>query len=108
MASAIDQLSGLSSLINTISGTSQKTKQSQTTQTNISDQGINQLLNQILSGPGGVKSVGTAARNSGLYNSTTEQKALGDVYTTAANKAELARSPTTTSSTATTTTPGLS
>lgn len=107
MASAIDQLNGLGTLVNAISGSSSKTKQTQTTQTNISDAGVNELIRQILSGPGGVKSIGTAARSSGLYNSTTEDQALGELYSSAATKAELARSPTTTSSTTQQTTPGL-
>jgi hypothetical protein len=104
MAGAMDQLTGLMSVLQTIQGTDAKTKTkqstsgTQTTQTNVSDQGVQQILNQILSGPGGVKSVGGAARQSGLYNSTTEDKLLGDVYATAANQAELARSPTTVSS----------
>ena len=107
MATAAEQLSGLGTLLNTISGSSTKTKQSQTTQTNISDAGVNELIRQILSGPGGVRQIGNAARASGLYNSTTEEKALGDVYSSAAVKAELARSPTTTSTTQTASTPGI-
>lgn len=99
---AADQLNGLLSLINSVQGKSQTTKTSggtTTQQTNVSDQGIQELLNQILSGSGGVKDVGSAARKSGLYNSTTEDSLLGQLYATAANKAELARSPTVTTTT---------
>lgn len=105
---ALDQLTSLSQLIQSVQGQKQsgtsKTSGTKTTQTNISDAGISQLLDQILSGPGGVKSVGNAARASGLYNSTTEDKKLGELYSDAALKAELARSPTTTSEKSTTST----
>lgn len=96
---AADQLAGLSSLINLVKGQSQTTKSSggtTTQQTNVSDQGVQQLLNQILSGQGGVKTIGNRARSSGLYNSTSEDILLGNLYSTAANQAELARSPTVT------------
>lgn len=96
---AIDQLSSLMNLIGGVQGKSSTTKTSggtTTQQTNVSDQGIQEILNQILSGSGGVKDVGSAARKSGLYNSTTEDSLLGQLYATAANKAELARSPTVT------------
>src|SRR5574343_355269 len=105
---AMDQLTSLSQLIQSVQGQKQsgtsKTSGTKTTQTNISDAGISQLLDQILSGPGGVKSVGNAARASGLYNSTTEDKKLGELYSDAALKAELARSPTTTSESSSTST----
>lgn len=94
---AADQLTGLMSLIQGLKGSSSKTTTSggtKTTQTNVSDQGIQQILNTILSGQGGVKSIGSRARGSGLYNSTSEDLLLGNLYATAANQAELARSPT--------------
>lgn len=94
---AIDQLSGLMSLIQGIKGTSSKTTTSggtKTTQTPVSDQGVQQILNTILGGQGGVKSIGARARGSGLYNSTSEDLLLGNLYATAANQAELARTPT--------------
>lgn len=109
---AIDQLTGLMTLLNGVNGKSQTTKTSggtTTQQTNVSGQGIQEILNSILSGSGGVKDIGSRARNSGLYNSTSEDLLLGNLYATAANKAELARSPTvttTTPQTQTTTTPG--
>lgn len=99
---ALDQLSGIIGIVDAVSGKKSKSttssSSSQTTQTNISDQGVQQLIQGILAGPGGVKSIGGAARQSGLYNSTTEQQMLGDLYARAANQAELARSPTTTTS----------
>lgn len=99
---ATDQLSGLLNLINSVQGQSQTTKTSggkTTQQTNVSDQGVNQLIQQILSGSGGVKSIGNRARSSGLYNSSSEDILLGNLYSTAANQAELARTPTVTTTT---------
>ena len=55
---ALDQLSGLMSLINGVKGTTQTSTTSggtKTSQTNVSDQGVQQLINNILAGPGGVK-----------------------------------------------------
>lgn len=96
---AIDQLTSLANVIQAVQGTESKTKTkgttSQTTQTNVSDAGVNKLIQDILSGPGGVRSIGGAARASGLYNSSTEDMLLGDLYSRAAVSAELARSPTT-------------
>lgn len=104
---ALDQLTGLMSVINGLKGQSQTTTTgggTTTQQTNVSDAGINQLINQILSGSGGVKSIGARARSSGLYNSTSEDTLLGNLYATAANQAELARSPTTVTTAPTTST----
>lgn len=104
---AMDQLVGLTQVIQAIQGqesqTEQKTKGTKTTQTNVSDAGVNQLIQNILRGPGGVRSIGNAARQSGLYNSTTEDQLLGDLYSRAAVQAELARSPTTVTEDTTTT-----
>lgn len=94
---AANQLQGLLSLIDSVEGKSQTTKTSGSTttqQTNVSDQGVQQLINTILSGRGGVKDIGSRARGSGLYNSTSEDILLGNLYSTAANQAELARTPT--------------
>lgn len=95
---AVDQLTGLMSIINGLKGSSSTTSTSggtTTTQANVSDAGVNQLIEQILSGSGGVKTIGTQARSSGLYNSSTEDTLLSKLYATAANQAELARTPTT-------------
>lgn len=96
---AADQLAGLMQLINGVKGSSSTTKSSggtTTQQTNVSDQGVQTLINSILSGSGGVKDIGNRARSSGLYNSTSEDVLLGNLYSKAANQAELARTPTVT------------
>lgn len=106
MASAADQIAAIGNLATAFKGTETKTKGSRTTQTKISDAGVNELIRGMLAGPGGVKTIGNAARRSGLYNSTTEEDALGDLYSSAAVKAELARSPTTESFSQTAEQPG--
>lgn len=95
--SSLGQLTDLLGLIQGVQGSGgrQTTSGGTTTQqTQVSDAGIQQILNGILSGPGGVSSVGSAARRSGLYNSTTEDRQMGNLLATAANQAELARAPT--------------
>lgn len=105
---ALDQLTSLASLLGTVQGRSQTSKTSggtTTQQTNVSDQGVSELINQILSNSSnGVQSIGRSARNTGLYNSTSEDLLLQNLYATAANQAELARSPTTSTTSGTTTT----
>lgn len=108
---AIDQLAGLTGIIQAVQGseTKSRTKSTQTQQTQISDAGVNKLIQDILAGPGGVRSIGGAARQSGLFNATTEDLLLGDLFSRAAVNAELARSPTVISTDQTTTaeTPGI-
>lgn len=99
MATDRNELGDLANLVNIIGGvTGSKTKQkgttTTTTQTPVSDEGVQQLINQILAGPGGVGSIGGAARRSGLYDSTTEDMLLGQLYADAAVKGEIARTPT--------------
>lgn len=109
---ALDQLSGLIGLINGIQGGSQTTTTGggkQTTQTQLSDAAVQEQIKRILAGSGGVRDIGGSARRSGLYNSTSEDLLLGNLYATAANQGEIARAPTVTTSapqTQTTTTEG--
>jgi len=96
---AIDQLTALTNLIGGMKDKKSTTTTSggkTTQQTNVSDAGVQQIIDQILSGSGGVKSIGARARSSGIYNSTSEDTLLGNLYAEAANRAELARSPTVT------------
>jgi hypothetical protein len=92
----LTDLTDLLGVINAVKGTEQTRKTSggttkKTSQSNVSDQGVTQLIDQILAGPGGVKSVGSAARSSGMFDSTVEDTQLAELYSSAANKAELAR-----------------
>lgn len=110
---ALSDLDSLLGLIKGIQGGKQTTTTGggkQTTQTELSDAAVQAQIEKILAGPGGVRDIGGAARRSGLYNSTTEEQLLGDLYATAATQAELARAPTTVTTepqTQTTTTPGV-
>lgn len=102
--SQLSDLTDLIGVINAVRGRGQTVTTSggtstQTQRTDVSDVGIQQLLNDILSGPGGVRSVGNAARSAGMYDSTVEDIMLSDLYSRAANRAELARSPTITETT---------
>jgi len=108
---AIDQLNALMSLGQVLGGKSTTTKGSQTStqQTNISDTGAQELLRQILAGPGGLANISGQARGSGLYDSTTEAVLKGNAAARAAADVEARRSPTTqtTNTTQTQSTPGL-
>ena len=106
---ALDQLTGLMSALQAVQGSS--TQQTQTTsggrqtqQTQLSDAAVQEQIQRILAGPGGVRDIGGAARRSGLYNSTTEELLLGNLYATAAAQGEIARAPTVTTTAPQTTT----
>lgn len=93
---AAQQLTGLLNLIQGIKGGSQTTKTGggkQTQQVQLSDAAVNEQIKKILAGTGGVADIGNAARKSGLYNSTSEELLLGNLYATAAAQGEIARAP---------------
>lgn len=103
---AADQLTGLMNLLSGIKGSEQTTKTSggtQTQQTQLSDVAVNEQIKKILAGSGGVKDIGSRARSSGIYNSTSEDTLLGNLYATAAAQGEIARAPTVVTSSGTTT-----
>lgn len=108
MATATDQLSGLSNLLNLVnsvqgkSGTQKTTTTgTQTTASNISDEGVARVVQQILAGPGGVKDISGAARGAGLYNSSTESQLLNDLTARTAGEVEKQRAGTTTTTSGT-------
>lgn len=97
MATASNQLQNLLTLGQVLGMTSPKgQKTTQTSQTNVSQQGIEYLMNQALSGPGGLAQIGAQARGSGLYNSTTEELLKNDATARAAGEAAARSAPTTT------------
>jgi hypothetical protein len=103
MPSAIDQLDGLTKLMGVIQGAQGKTatgtktnKGTTTTGSNITDEGVDRIVQQILAGPGGVKDIGGRARGSGLYNSTTELQNLNDLTARVAGETAKQRAGTTT------------
>lgn len=95
----IDQLKGIMDLVSMVKGTEGTTATqtasggSSTQQTQLSDEAVNEQIKRILAGAGGVKDIGQAARRSGLYNATTEEMLLGNLYATAAAQGEIARAP---------------
>lgn len=112
--SAANQLVGLSSIVNTINGLSgRKQTQSGTTTTtqksDITDEGLQRIINTMLAGNGGVKDISGAARGAGLYNSTTEAQLLNDLTTRVSGEAAARSAGTTQTSTTnqTVATPGM-
>ncbi|MND22542.1 hypothetical protein D3C80_129230 [compost metagenome] len=110
---AVDQLNALLGVIGSIGGKEQTTTTSggtTTQQTQLSDEAVQARIQQILRGPGGVRDIGNSARRAGLYNSTSEDLLLGNLYAQAAAQGEIARAPvvtTTAPQTQTTETPGV-
>lgn len=106
MATGLETAQALLGLIN--GGKDKKTTSTttggggtQTQQTQLSDAAVQEQIQRILAGSGGVRDIGNAARRSGLYNSTTEEQLLGNLYARAAAQGEIARAPTITTSTPT-------
>lgn len=110
MASATQQLAGLGTLLDTVGkltgtkvGQSQTSTGSSSTKSNISDTGMNRVIQQILAGPGGVKDISGAARGAGLYNASSEAQMLNDLTARASGEAEKLRAGTETVNTTQTT-----
>ena len=100
---AADQLVGLMNLIKGVQGSNTQSTTTtsggqSTQQTQLSDAAVQEQIKRILSGSGGVKDIGNSARRAGLYNSTSEELLLGNLYATAANQGEIARAPIVTTS----------
>lgn len=105
---AADQLKSIMELMQLGKGGSTTTTTSasggsQVQQTSLSDVAVQEQIKRMLAGSGGVRDIGNSARRAGLYNSTTEETLLGNLYATAAAQGEIARAPTTVTSTPTTT-----
>ena len=106
-ADSMNQLIGLGNLIGQVTGKSSSQKSTQTTQGNISQTGVDRLLEQILSGKGGVKDISGAVRGAGLYNSSTELQLQNDLAARAAGEVEARRAGTTTTTETETDQPGI-
>ena len=89
------EISEVSSLLDVITQLKGGGSTKETKQTHVSEAGVNELINNILAGPGGVKEIGAATKRAGVFNSTVQEAALNDLFSSAAVKSELARSPTT-------------
>jgi hypothetical protein len=86
MGGALDVLK----LIQGVRGTST------TTSANISQEGMNALVQQILSSSQGLAAVASGARGAGMYNSTTQQQLMNDLVTQSSAKLAAAKAGTTT------------
>lgn len=78
----VDSIGNIASILNLIKGTSSTS----TTKPNISPEGINAILQQILGGSQGLASVASGQRSAGLYNSTTNQLLTNDLITRTAGE----------------------
>lgn len=81
----------IASLVNLFTGKSG----TQTTSTNISKEGMDTLVRQILESDRGVASIVSGQNRAGLYNSTTNQQLLGDFAARTAGELEARRTGTT-------------
>lgn len=124
MASALDQLNDLGKTLGSINnilggggsttsrsansnqtttssgGTSTLTgSTTQTTGSDITPEGIQRIIDTMMSGPGGVKDISGAARGSGLFNSSTEAQLTNDLQARVAGEAAKASAKTTTTNT---------
>lgn len=113
MATGLDELLKLVQGIQGSSSTTTQTGSStQTQRSDMTEEGMQRVLNRILAGPGGVADISGAARGAGLYNSTTELQLQNDLAARAAGELEMLRAGTTTTTdtdqTQVTETPGLS
>lgn len=100
-------LGGISSLASLFTGkTTKQTSGGGTTtvSNNISDEGIQSIVNQILGGSGGLAALASGERTAGLYNTTTRQQLSNDLISRTAGEAESRRSSQTTTTTPTTVT----
>jgi len=93
-SNGLQNLVGLAQLIGSFQNKNQST--TQTSQTNMDQAGVDRLVQQMLSGSQGVKSIAGAARGAGLYNSSTEQQQLNDLYARTAGEVSSRTAPTTT------------
>ena len=100
MATGLETLTQLMGLNQAIRGQSQSSTTNKsgtsTTQGNISEEGIQRMIDQILAGPGGIKDISSRARGAGLYNSTTEQQLTNDLVARTAGELAARQAGTTT------------
>lgn len=84
MATGLETLVGLTSVMNNVMGSSgtqtQRTSGGRTTsRLNVDQAGIDRMVQQMLTGQGGQGSITASARGSGVYNSTAERQLLNDL-----------------------------
>ncbi len=91
---SVDSVGQLTSLLGMLKGSSS----SQTTTPNISSEGMNAVLNQILGSANGLAAVSSQGRSSGLYNSSTQQLLNNNYIATTAGELAKQRAGSTTTS----------
>jgi hypothetical protein len=92
-----NSLGNLGSILGSIPGLSEAINgQTSTSSTSISNQGLNYLLQQILSGTGGLATVAGGQNTAGLYNSTVQQQSVNDLLTRSAGEVASKTATTTT------------
>lgn len=95
----VNTAGNIESVLKLIQGGSDLFKGSSTTSTtrsDISQQGVNQLLQNILASNQGLGAVSGAQRSAGLYNSSTNQMLINDLLARATGEVESRRAGTTT------------
>jgi hypothetical protein len=85
-------------LLDIFAGKKTEGTQTSTTQTALSQEGIQALLNQILGGNQGLATVASGQKSAGLYNSTVHTLLANDLLSRAAGEVAVKGAPTTTSS----------
>lgn len=74
-------ITNITNLLGLIKDKNVSTSDSSTTSSNISSEGMNALIQQILGGTQGLASVASGQKTSGLYNSTVNQQLINDLVT---------------------------
>lgn len=86
---------GLDSLINLI-GAFKGTNSTSTTKSNVTPQGMNALIQQILGSAQGLSAVASGQKGAGVYNSSTNQLLINDLITRTAGELAKAQAGSTT------------
>lgn len=89
----VDQISQLTNLIGLVKG---KPASTTTTSSNISNEGVNALLQQILQSNQGLAAIASGQKTAGVYGSPTNQMLMNDLLTRATAEVEKQRAGTTT------------
>lgn len=96
---SLNSLVNLGNLIGNITGRSGSQTKTSTTKGNITKEGADRIIQQILAGRGGVKDISGAARGAGLYDSSTEAQLLNDLNARVAGEVAARQAGTTTTET---------
>lgn len=92
-----DPIGNLTSILDLVKGKSSTS--TSTTSSNISSEGVDALIKQILSGTQGLAAVSGGQKSAGLYNSTTNQQLINDLITRTSGEVALRQAGTTTTQT---------